>query len=214
MASITFDDGTIGQYNYGRPALNQHNLKATFYIVSDALTWGPTNISATQAKQLIAEGDEIGNHTRDHSNLATLTSAQITAEFSDSQAAIQSQVGVTPTNCAYPYGSHNSTVDIIAAQFFRACRGTSGGTNGSNLSPYNLVNFYVMQKTTAADIRAAAERAKAEGSWVIFTYHGVDPSGSGAEDVTPANLSAQLDQLVASGIPVKTVNAALTSLGR
>ncbi len=214
MASITFDDGTIGQYNYGRPALNQHNLKATFYIVSDALSWGSTNMSATQAKQLIAEGDEIGNHTRDHSNLATLTSAQITAEFSDSQAAIQSQLGVTPTNCAYPYGSHNSTVETIAAQFFKACRGTSGGTNGSDLSPYNLVNFYVMQTTTPADIRAAVERAKAEGSWVIFTYHGVDPSGSGSEDVTPANLSAQLDQVVASGIPVKTVNAALMSLGR
>ena len=71
-----------------------------------------------------------------------------------------------------------------------------------------------MQTTTPADIRAAVERAKAEGSWVIFTYHGVDPSGSGSEDVTPANLSAQLDQVVASGIPVKTVNAALMSLGR
>ena len=215
IASLTFDDGTIGQYNHGRPILRTHGMNATFYIVSDALGWGGSNINATQAKQLLADGDDIGNHTRDHSDLTTLSSAQIDAEFANAQSAIESQVGVTPTNCAYPYGGSNSTVETIAARYFKGCRGTSGGTNqGSALNAYDLVTFYMGQATTAAQVRAAADSAKANDQWIIFTYHGVDPSGIWSEDVTPFNLSAQLDALAASGISVVTVNAALTTYGR
>ena len=215
MASITFDDGTIGQYTYARPLLVQRSLPATFFIISDALGWTGTNMNATQVRQLVADGDEIGNHTRDHTNLATLSASQVSAEFTDSQTVIANQIGVTPTTCAYPYGSHNSTVDSVAGNFFRGCRETGGGLNTSgSLRPYALTNYYVGQTTTAADIRNAAEQAKAQNAWVIFTYHGVDPSGTGSEDVTPTNLAAQLDALRSTGIPVVTVSAALSAYGR
>lgn len=215
MASITFDDGTIGQYNYARPALVQRSMKATFYIISDALGWSGTNANAAQVRQLVADGDEIGNHTRDHANLATLTSAQIDAEFADSQRAILSQVGVTPTTCAYPYGSHNAVVDTVASTYFRGCRETGGGTNSSSsLQPYALRNYYVVKSTTADDVRNAALQAKAQNSWVIFTYHGVDPTNAGPEDVTPSQLASQLDAIANAGIPVVTVSQALTAYGR
>ena len=215
IASLTFDDGTIGQYTYGRPILLNHGMNATFYIVSDALGWGSSNLNATQVKQLLADGNDIGNHTRDHSNLTTLSSAQIDAQFANAQSAIKSLVGVTPTSCAYPYGGTNSTVQTIAAKYFKGCRGTNAGTNkGSALNAYNLVTFYMRQTTTAAQVRAAADSAKANDQWIIFTYHGVNPNGSWPEDVTPANMSAQLDALAASGISVVTVDDALTSYGR
>ena len=210
MASITFDDGTIGQHTYARPALVQRSLRATFFIVSDALGWAGTNMNATQVRQLVTDGHEIGNHTRHHSNLTSLTAAQVAAEFSDSQTAITNQVGVSPTACAYPYGAHDASVDAIAAQYFRGCRGTGSGLNTpAALRSYALTTFYVTQSTTAADVRAAADQAKAQHGWVIFTYHGVDPSGSGAEDVTPPHLAEQLDALTATGIAVLTVSEAL-----
>jgi peptidoglycan/xylan/chitin deacetylase (PgdA/CDA1 family) len=215
MASITFDDGTIGQYTYARPALVQRSMRATFFIISDALGWTGTNMNAAQVRQLVVDGDEIGNHTRDHPDLVSLTSAQVTAEFSDAQNAIAAQVGVTPTTCAYPYGSHNATVDGVAATYFRGCRETMGGFNTqSSLQPYSLKDFYVGQSTTADDIRLAAVQAKAQGSWVIFTYHGVDPSGAGVEDVTPAHFAEQLDALAGTGIPIVTVSQALVIDGR
>src|SRR3954447_19359985 len=37
VASISFDDGTIGQYTYARPVLRKNNLPGTYYLVSDAL---------------------------------------------------------------------------------------------------------------------------------------------------------------------------------
>jgi hypothetical protein len=144
-----------------------------------------------------------------------LTSSQVTAEFSDSQSSIASQIGVTPTTCAYPYGSHTAVVDVIAAEFFRGCRDTAGGLNTmGSLQPYSLHNFYVVQTTTADDVRSAALQAEAQGSWVIFTYHGVNPSGSGSEDVTPAHLAEQLDALGSTNIPVVTVSQGLAVYGR
>ncbi|MFZ0161688.1 MAG: polysaccharide deacetylase family protein, partial [Kineosporiaceae bacterium] len=44
VVSFTFDDGKITQYTNARPALNAAGIKGTFYMISDALTWGSTNM--------------------------------------------------------------------------------------------------------------------------------------------------------------------------
>jgi peptidoglycan/xylan/chitin deacetylase (PgdA/CDA1 family) len=214
IASLTFDDGQIGQFRNARPVLQTAGMHGTFYIISDGLGWGTqTNMSPTEARQLVADGDEIGNHTRDHSDLATLSSAAVEAEFADSQAVIQDQLGVTPTTCAYPYGSSNATVQAVAAKHFTGCRGTGSGTNtAGSLATYNLRVFYMYSSTTAADVRAAAQSAIASKSWVIFVYHGVGTGGTN-EDVSVAGFQAQVQALKDSGISVQTVSQAMTSLG-
>ena len=210
-ASVTLDDGQEVQYVNARPALNARGLKATFYIISDGLGWG---ISPSQAIQLASEGHEIGNHTRDHSDLTSLSSSGITAEFADAQNAFQSQTGVTPTSCAYPYGAYNATVTSIASQFFRACRSTDSGFNSTtNPDLYKLKVFYVHTSTSLSEYRAAADQAKANNTWVIFVYHGVGSIGSN-DDVSPSTFASQMDQLVASGVQVKTVTGVLNAIGK
>ena len=54
IASISFDDGTIGQYTHARPVLRETNVPATYYLVSDALGWGSVTISPEQARELHA----------------------------------------------------------------------------------------------------------------------------------------------------------------
>ncbi len=214
MASITFDDGTLGQYTYGRSILQTRNLHATFYLISDALDWTATNVNVEQVQELMADGNEIGNHTRDHADLLPLTPAQVKAEFTESQAVIANKLGVTPTTCAYPYGNHDTTIDQIAAQHFKACRGVEGGLNmATDASHFNVLTYYVTSTTKAEDITAAAQAAKDTNSWVVFTYHAVVENGTDPESVTPTGLAAQMDALVASGITVRTVGAAVAALG-
>jgi len=210
IASLSFDDGQLGQFQNAAPALASAGVHGTFYVVSDAMGWGPPSMNAAQVKQLAAGGNEIGDHTRDHSHLPGLTNAQIEAEFADSVAALRNQVGVTPTTCAYPYGDVNSTVEAIAAKYFSACRGTGGGTNGSGGDSFNLRVFYIQDTTTAADVRAAADAAKAAGTWIIYVWHGVG-SGPGSENVTTAQFVDQLAAVKASGIAIRTVSEALAS---
>jgi peptidoglycan/xylan/chitin deacetylase (PgdA/CDA1 family) len=215
VASFTFDDGKISQYRNARPALIAAHLHGTFYIISDGLGWGTSsNMSPVEARQLVKDGDEIGNHTRDHSDLAELSDSEVRAEFADSQAAIKKQLGVTPTTCAYPYGSSSASARAIAAKFFRACRGTSSGTiKASNLAPYDLVTYYVHTDTSVADIQAAVNAAKAARSWVIFVYHGIGTVNS-SDDITAAQFRAQVQAVKSSGIAVRTVSQQLTAFGR
>ena len=210
MASLTFDDGQLGQFQNAAPVLSSAGLHGTYYIVSDAMGWGGSSMSAAQVRQLADQGNEIGSHTKDHAHLTSLSSAQVDAEFSQSVAAIRSQVGVTPTTCAYPYGDVNATVESIAAKYFAACRGTDAGTNSSNSDALDLRVFYVHTSTTAADVRAAADAAKAAGTWIVFVYHGVGSVGS-ADDVTAAAFASQVDAVKASGITVRTVAQALAA---
>ena len=211
IASISFDDGTIGQYTHARPVLREANVPATYYLVSDALGWGSVTINPEQARELLNEGNEIGNHTKDHKDLADLTAAQVTAQFADSQDAIEEQVGVRPTTCAYPHGSSNAAVRAEAEKHFRGCRSTQGGLNErGGLITYDLFSYYVLQDTTAADVREAAERARARNAWIVFVFHDVEPNPKEPDDVTPERFAAHLDAITATGIPVQTVESALS----
>jgi peptidoglycan/xylan/chitin deacetylase (PgdA/CDA1 family) len=215
VASISFDDGTIGQYRYARPVLRKNHLPGTYYVVSDALGWGTATINPKQARKLLAEGNEIGNHTRDHKDLTRLTTAQATAEFADAQNAIESQVGVRPTTCAYPNGSNNAAVLAEAENQFKACRSTQGGFNKrGRLDTYELFSYNVHRGTTAAQVRKAAEQARTSNTWVVFVYHGVDPKLKGADDVAPKRFAAHVDAIVSTGIPVQTVESALAAMSR
>jgi peptidoglycan/xylan/chitin deacetylase (PgdA/CDA1 family) len=210
IASFTFDDGQLGQFQNAEPLLRAAGVHGTFYVISDGMGWGGAQMSAAQVRQLAANGEEIGSHTRDHAHLTSLTSAQIDAEFADAQAAFRSKAGLTPTTCAYPYGDANSTVEQIAAKYFTACRGTGSGTNGSGADTYNLRVFYVHSSTTAADVRAAVDAAKASGSWIILVHHGIGTGGT-ADDITTAQFSSEVNAVKASGISVQTVSQARAS---
>ncbi|MHC5879666.1 polysaccharide deacetylase family protein, partial [Streptococcus pyogenes] len=77
------------------PALRQHRIPATFYIISNAI--GTTGaMSAAQLVELSAAGHELGNHTASHPRLSTLTVAQVKAEFEEAQAEIREATGSTP----------------------------------------------------------------------------------------------------------------------
>jgi Polysaccharide deacetylase len=207
-ASLTFDDAKVEHATVVAPMLQAAGVRGTFYVISDAMSWGGGSMSAAQVRALAAAGHEIGNHTRDHANLTSLGRAQVEAEFADAQAAIRERAGVTPTTCAYPYGAVDATVEAVAAKYFTACRGTSGGTNGSGTDRYALRTFYVHTSTTADQVRAAAQSARNAGAWIVFVYHGVGKVGS-SDDVTTASLSAQLDAIRGTGIPIRTVAQAL-----
>ena len=154
------------------------------FLSPTALGWGSVTINAAQARELVGEGNEIGNHTRDHKDLAKLTAAQVTAEFADAQRAIESQVGVRPSTCADPRGEHAAVVAEAAKQF-DGCRSTEGGFNErGHLDTYNLLSYYVQRDTTAAEMGEAAEEARRSNTWVVFVYHGVIPVPQGPDDVT------------------------------
>jgi peptidoglycan/xylan/chitin deacetylase (PgdA/CDA1 family) len=187
--------------------LSAAGIKATFYIIGDSIGSTPTYTTASQIKQLAADGHEIGNHTWSHADLANLSSAAIATEFDKAQQAIVSKVGVTPTVCAYPYGSYNNTVVSVAGARFGNCRTTDGGLNTTSTlartGAYRIMDFNVDSNTSVAMVKKAIDDAIAAKAWLVVVYHEVGASiGGGVWHTKTADLQAEmtyLRQQVAAG---------------
>ncbi|HAQ0587025.1 TPA: polysaccharide deacetylase family protein [Enterococcus faecium] len=99
--AISFDDGP------GATAtpqllriLKEKNVHATFFVLGENTAQHPEIV-----KQTAEAGHEIGNHTYDHQNLATLSAQSMTEEVTKADTEIKKVTGKTPTFVRPPYGS-------------------------------------------------------------------------------------------------------------
>jgi len=105
---ITFDDGNLDIYENAYPILQKYGFNATFYIV-DRYINGKDMISTAQVKELIAQGWEIGSHSKSHVDL-TSDGADLETEIRLSKLDMEDRLGVTINSFAYPFGQVNENV--------------------------------------------------------------------------------------------------------
>ncbi len=120
---LTFDDGLLSVYTDAFPIMQELGVPGTLFLVSDAMgrdnrfpgqpDWVPTLpiMSWEQAKELAANGFDVGSHTRRHPPLgdAALTS-DLQDEVGGAAALMARELGRPMTAFAYPYGSLNGAV--------------------------------------------------------------------------------------------------------
>jgi peptidoglycan/xylan/chitin deacetylase (PgdA/CDA1 family) len=124
--SLTFDNGTVSQYNLGYlQALEPHGVHATFFVNASNIIGGPY-MSWTQLRTLATAGDAIGGKT----GTTNLTTDPIPADDVCGERRWMGQNGVTSTAFAYPGGAFNTSVEDIV----KNCGYGNGRTAGS-LSP-------------------------------------------------------------------------------
>ena len=96
-------------------------------------------VTLNQLQNLYKNGHEIGNHTRTHPFLSTVSSTQLTSETGGAQQDLQTW-GFNPTTFAYPYDDYggSSTSAVVAAVKGSGVRGARdsdyGGYNNSTSS--------------------------------------------------------------------------------
>ena len=118
VIALTFDDGPWSVAAGGdtnstqeiKAILNSFGVKATFFEIGNQI-----GDNAALVKSLTDDGMLVENHTWDHQDLTTLSTAQITAEFQQTTDAITAATGTVPEYFRPPYGNDNPTVDGIAA---------------------------------------------------------------------------------------------------
>jgi peptidoglycan-N-acetylglucosamine deacetylase len=99
--AMTFDDGPHAQ-NTPRllDMLRARNIKATFFVVGRNVDLYPGI-----ARQIVAEGHEIGTHTYTHRLLTKLSDDQVRQEFDKTRDAIVKATGIQPRVMRPPYGA-------------------------------------------------------------------------------------------------------------
>ena len=110
---ITFDDGDISVYETAFPTMRKYGLTGVVYIVGNYMgTDG--YMSAKQIKELVAEGWEVGSHSRSHRDLTKLEPAVQRVEIVDARKALQEATDSPVLTFAYPFGLMNPSVGDYA----------------------------------------------------------------------------------------------------
>ena len=100
---ITFDDGYEDGYQYAYPILSRHGFVATFFVIAGKIgeAW---QLSPAHMRELVAAGNEIGNHSMNHTNMMVMTPESLTVETYGASAIIADHVGIWPKSFSYPMG--------------------------------------------------------------------------------------------------------------
>ncbi|MFC7193458.1 polysaccharide deacetylase family protein [Halosimplex aquaticum] len=130
--AITFDDGFSNFYKYAVPLLRKYEIPATVFIVSGTLDNTKTNLETdrtmnrAQLKELVDDDlITIGNHTRTHPELPTLSSErQVREEIVGAKENLESILGTDIDLFAYPYGEFDERAVAAVRDTHRAAVAT------------------------------------------------------------------------------------------
>ncbi|QTJ36839.1 polysaccharide deacetylase family protein [Dolosigranulum pigrum] len=106
--ALTYDDGPGGEETTGRllKMLEQHNAKATFYMLGDVVEYNPE-----MAQRVHKAGHEIGNHSWGHPVLPSLGPAGAAESIAKAEESIKKAVGKGTKHYRPPYGERTMEVD-------------------------------------------------------------------------------------------------------
>jgi len=122
---ISFDDGWEDQFVYALPRLEEYHYVATFFVVTN-FVGSRGFVSWSKLRTIVAEGMEIGSHSRSHPYLGKIDNPHILwDQIYNSKQILESELGAAVDEFAYPYGSYNqataSTVRSAGYKTARAC---------------------------------------------------------------------------------------------
>lgn len=107
--ALTFDDGpSPGVTETVLKELAKRNILATFFMIGNKV-----ERFASLAREVVAAGHEIGNHTYTHPALNTLPDARVEYEIEKTQEVISSVTGKVPMWFRPPYGAFRTNQGSI-----------------------------------------------------------------------------------------------------
>ncbi|MGH7297641.1 MAG: polysaccharide deacetylase family protein [Polyangiaceae bacterium] len=107
LVTFTFDDGPFPET---APTvlriLDQHRIRAAFFLIGEYLEGDDRHAVETRmwARRIADAGHFVGNHTRDHKLLTSLSHAAALSEIDDAAADIERATGKRPFLFRPPYG--------------------------------------------------------------------------------------------------------------
>ncbi len=111
--ALTYDDGPNDPHTFRLlEVLARHNVHATFFLIGKYVGQRPDI-----ARQLLAAGHTIGNHTFSHPLLTLKANSTIRQQLSDCRAALEDAVGAHSNLFRPPFGGRRPAVLHLARQF-------------------------------------------------------------------------------------------------
>lgn len=158
--ALTFDDGFRNFYTDVYPVLDEFDVPATVFVSSTFI--GDQNlerirdrlaVSADVSEVIMTESQiqellatdlvTLGNHTRTHPRLATITDQGVLrSEIHDAQTDLQERFDAPVDFFAYPHGSYTEDVVEVVREFHDAAVSTRHGLFRGDLDRYDLPRIH------------------------------------------------------------------------
>jgi glycosyltransferase involved in cell wall biosynthesis/peptidoglycan/xylan/chitin deacetylase (PgdA/CDA1 family) len=156
---ITFDDAYSDTALFALPILRRYKMKAAVFVVTGRVggtnTWDEEQgsgtlhlMSAEQIREWACAGIEFGAHSRTHTNLTTLSGAELMAEVSGSRDDLAAITGVPVLSFAYPFGEQTEAVRAMASKAFELAFGSEEGLNYLRSDRHSLKRTYIGANTS------------------------------------------------------------------
>ena len=111
---LTFDDGYRGIYERALPELAKRGMKATFFIIADALGGNEDDYPYVTEEQLkkmaTSPWVSIGSHTCTHAHLEQIDDRERSEELVRSREKLENLTGRKIEAIAFPYGGYDKAV--------------------------------------------------------------------------------------------------------
>lgn len=220
--SLSFDDGRSSQVKGGTTLLDQFDVKATFYVVPNAVRQ-----NLNEWKNAVASGHEIANHSLKHpcsgnfpwaraTALEDYTIQQMHDELGQANKEIRELLGVECTEFAYPCGQTfvgrgketKSYVPVVASSFSSGRLWLSEAANDPTYCDFAQLTGVESDGKDFEQILPLIETAVKNGQWLVLAGHEMNESGSQTTRLSMLKKLLEYAQDPAHGIwiaPVGTV---------
>jgi hypothetical protein len=217
VCSIVFDDGYDSTWTMAIPYLESKGIRAGIAVIRDRLDLAGYLTSA-QVKALQDRGHDVYCHADTNAShnagFGVLSDAVAEAEMVGIKEWLVANGLRRSDVLIWPKGSFTASQMQVAKKYFSCMRGTAGGeVAGAGIfasyppgDPARIQAWLPQASDTAAMAATACTQAIANKQWLNIAWHQI--VSSGASGSTQANLSvfqASIDNIVSSGIKVKTI---------
>lgn len=183
--ALTYDDGPSLYTNQILDILDGYNVKATFFVVGEAVKKYPEII-----RRIKKENHVIGNHTWNHPSILEISSVELSDQIVKTNEAIKEVLNEEPILFRAPYGS----IDNESFQLIRSLGLTSVLWNVDSLD-WSINESSVLEKRIKKDTVSDS----------IILLHDGNQYGIGPRDVTVKSLPQIIDYLIKEGYTFVTI---------
>ena len=136
---LSFDDGYRPQFTFALPQLRLHGWAGVLNLKAEGSDLYTSNVEA-----MIAAGWELASHTIDHSDLTTLSGAELEREVAESRRILRHEYGVPVKSFCYPAGRFDEeTIAAVEAAGYTTATTEIPGY-ASRERPYELARLEVL----------------------------------------------------------------------
>ncbi|MDZ4712180.1 MAG: polysaccharide deacetylase family protein [bacterium] len=189
--TISLDDASMTQYEYGLPVLEKYGLNATFALVSDWTQENPSPSSEKgnfaidkfgwkQARELLYKGNEIASHNLYHVKMDTMSDGEVLRQMLESRIAIEKNLNTDIHTFVFPYSSTRQGIFELAkdAGYLFARTGEENINESDNINLERLSTHAIYSEDTPSLNELNDYIINSKGKWLILNYHNIFPNDS------------------------------------